>query len=350
MLKFKLMAPADDGDTGGGAGDRGDAWEPTELDEPVVDEAAVAAAAAATAAVDQLAADKVIADEAAAAKVIADEGKTPEELAAEKVVADAEKAAAGKKDSRIPAARHQEILNKERARRETVEAELAALKRGQTAVQTTAAIAKSETDLVTLEERHAQESLDGKTAEAAKTMTAIRKLERSIIEAQSTARIEAAESRAVERVRYDTACDRVEAAYPQLNESHADFDAEKSAEVVELQKAYQMTGLTQTQALQKAVKVLMPPETAKQEAAVVVTPKVTDKAALEKARVKTATEKVTDALAKTPASTAKVGADSDKAGGGTKTAADVIKMSQKDFASLDEATLARMRGDDFAGG
>ena len=214
-------------------------------------------------------------------------------------------------------------------------------------------ITKAESDLVALKASHAQLSLDGKTAEATAAMTAIRKLERSINEANANARIEAAETRAVERVRYDVACDRVEAAYPALDEKHDDFDREKSDEVIELQRAYQLTGLTQTAALQKAVKLIMPPETAKQQAAVVVMPKVpaagADPAAVVKAKKAAEVDAIAAALAKTPASTAKIGADSDKAGGGTKTAADVIKMSHKDFAALDDATLAQMRGDTFAG-
>ncbi len=63
------------------------------------------------------------------------------------------------------------------------------------------------------------------------------------------------------------------------------------------------------------------------------------------ARKAAAVEKTADAVAKTPANAVKAGTDSDKAGGGAITAKDAMKMSYKDFSALDEATLARMRGD-----
>ena len=42
-----------------------------------------------------------------------------------------------------------------------------------------------------------------------------------------------------------------------------------------------------------------------------------------------------------------MGQDSDKLGGGAVTAKDAMKMSDEDFAKLDEKTLARMRGDEL---
>jgi len=70
-----------------------------------------------------------------------------------------------------------------------------------------------------------------------------------------------------------------------------------------------------------------------------------DAAAVEAARKKAAVEKTAETVGKTPASAAKVGANSDAAGGGAVTAKDAMKMTYKDFAALDEATLATMRGD-----
>jgi len=47
---------------------------------------------------------------------------------------------------------------------------------------------------------------------------------------------QAAEARAVKRVRYDTTVERLEAQFPALNLDHADFDKAKTAEVLELKE------------------------------------------------------------------------------------------------------------------
>jgi len=248
------------------------------------------------------------------------------------------------KDTRIPAARHKEILDRERERREAVEAELAKYKQGGKIADVNAEIGEAEVTLVTLEAEYAKQMIDGEHEKAAATMTKIRRTERAINEKSAMMRETAAEARAVERVRYDTTVERLEALYPALDVDHEDFDKAKTDEVMELMSAYQTKGYTPTAALQKAVKLIMPPETKKQEDALKVELRV-DPAAVEKARKAAAVGKVADAIANTPASLGKAGMDSDKAGGGAVSAKDVLKMSYKDFAALDETTLAKMRGD-----
>jgi hypothetical protein len=63
-------------------------------------------------------------------------------------------------------------------------------------------------------------------------------------------------------------------------------------------------------------------------------------------RAAAARKKAADTAGKQPPSTAKIGQDSDKSGGGIN-ARDVMKMSQDDFSKLDEATLAKLRGDEL---
>jgi hypothetical protein len=298
---------------------------------------------------------KAIADGTVGTKKVEGEGEGDDDAkaaadkeAADKAAADAAAAAAGDKtkvkDTRIPAARHKEILDKERERREAVETELAKYKQGEKIAEVGADITAAETELLELETAYAKQVADGEVKDAAATMAKIRRTERSINEKNAQVREAAAEARAVERVRYDTTVERLEAQYPQLNPDDEAFDKTKTAEVLELKEAYQLKGFTPSAALQKAVKLIMPPITKAQEAATNVTPNV-DAAAVEKARKAAAVDKITDALAKTPASAAKVGKDSDAAGGGAVTAADVLKMSYADFSKLDEATLAKMRGD-----
>lgn len=251
----------------------------------------------------------------------------------------------GKKDTRLPLARHEEILARERARREAVETELAKYQKGQQVADLNADITKAEEKLVELEKKYAKQVADGQIDEAAATMALIRRTERGISEQTAQMREAAAEARAVERVRYDMTVERLEEQYPGLNPDSPEFNKEKTAEVLELKEAYQLKGYTPSAALQKAVKLLMPPMTVAQEKAVEVTPRV-DAQAVAAARKAAAVEKTAEAVSKTPANVAATtGLNSDAKGGGALTAKDVIKMSAKDFAALDQATLSKMRGD-----
>ena len=148
-----------------------------------------------------------------------------------------------------------------------------------------------------------------------------------------------------ERLRLEV--ERVEAAFPALNPDHEDFDAELLGDVADLKSTYERKGMTPTDALQKAVKKLLPTETVKQDDAVTVKPKVgaADAAAAVAAeRKKGAVAKTLEATSKQPASLAKAAMDSDK-DGGSVSAKDVLKMSFKDFSALSDETLAKMRGD-----
>jgi len=326
-----------DGDGGGDTAtvDRGDDFVPTGPDTPTPDTPAAPDAAAAEALEAELA-------EKEAAKVDpkADAGLKE----AVKGESDPDEPKTKSKDSRIPASRHKEILDKERARREAVEAKLAQYEQGGKIADLGAEITAAEDSLVTLEAKYAQQLTDGETKEAAATMTQIRRTERAINERAAATREAVATARAVEQVRYDTTVERLETQFPMLNVDHEDFDAGKTGEVLELKEAYQMKGYTPSAALQKAVKLIMPPETKGQEKALETEARV-DPKEVEKARKAAAVAKTADALGKTPASTTRVGANSDAAGGGAMTAADALKMPYNDFIKLDENTLAKMRGD-----
>lgn len=305
-----------------------------------VDDASLAAKAAADA--EKAAADKAAADAAAAAKK--GEGD-----------AEGDTSTTGKrKDTRIPLARHEQLLQAERDRRAAVEAQLARAQQADKVANTNAEIAQAETKLSELEAAHAKHVVDGDAAKAAAVMGEIRKLERSIIQTQSAIEVQAAEARAIERVRYDTTVERLEAAYPQLNEDHADFDKELMAEVVELRDAYVATGkYNRTAAIQKAVKTLVGAATTRQTTAVEsdvrVDPEAVAKAAADAAaatRTAAARAKAAEAAAKQPADLKKVGVDSSAMGGQIDGKA-VMRMSQAEFAALDEKTLARLRGDEI---
>lgn len=339
-ILHRFMAPAGEGDDLSAA-DRGDDWTPNDGDAAELKAAAEKAEADKKAAEDKAAADKKAAEDKAA----------EDKAAAEKGEGDKKDDKDGKKDTRIPLSRHKELLDKARERAEALERENATLKASQVVAKTSDDIAKVEANVATMEKDYLKLLADGKVDEAAAKMREIRTAERGIITATSALEIQAAEARAYERVKYDTTVERLEAAFPVINpDDEANYDKEKTAEVIELRDAFMATGkYTRADALQKACKTLLKPSTAKQESAVEVDVRV-DKDAVAKAaadeRKKAAVEKALETDKKQPPNTANVGSDSDKSGGVLK-ATDVIKMDQTAFKKLTDADLSRMRGDEI---
>lgn len=260
----------------------------------------------------------------------------------------AEEKKSNKREPKIPVARHKELLERERQRNEALARELAQYKGGQQIAATNDRIAEAEKSMLDMEKAYNKALINGDTEEASKLMSQIRSTERAIIEAKAEFKTQAAEARAYERVRYDMTVERLEAAYPVLNPDHDDYDEEVAKEVVELQDAYRLKGLTPAAAAQKAVKVLLGAETTRQERAITQEARVKEEDVAKKVaaeRKAAAVKKAVDTSGKTPPSTTKVGVDSDKMGG-VLTAKDIMKMNQDQFAKLSEADLARLRGDD----
>lgn len=318
--------------------DRGDDFVPTddtEVDNPIGDTAAAALEV------------ELAAAEAAKGIAKASADATSDTEDAE----DAEDAKPKpKQDTRMPLARHKEILEKERAQRAAVEQENTRLRQGTKLADTNEQLTTSENTLMGLEKEYAKLVVDGDAVQAAEKMREIRMAERSISETKANFNIQAAEARAYERVKYDTTVERLEAAYPAINPDHDDFDEELTTEIVELRDGYVATGkYSRAEAIQKAAKTLLGTRTTRQETAVVVDVKV-DKADLAKATAEerrlAQLKKNVDAATKQPASTAKVGLDSDKIGG-TLSSKEVMKMNQDQFAKLSETDLARIRGDEL---
>lgn len=252
----------------------------------------------------------------------------------------------------IPRDRHEKILEAERGKREALERQIASFQGAQVVVKTNEQITARETELSKLDAAYTKALADGETEKAATTMAQIRKLDREISALESESKIAAAEARAVESTRYSIALERVENTYPVLNEDHEDFNKETYDEVVDLMKAYRASGRTPTDALQKAVKVLLGASTASQKAATTVTPRVdADKAAgvdadkVRSDRKTGALDKALKAAKDSPATaTAKAGANND-ADGAQLTAKEAIKMKHDKFVKLSEDELSRLRGD-----
>ena len=308
-LFSRLMAPAGDDGSDAGGTDRGDDFEPTE-DE----------------------------GEAATAAAVVTGGEDDADPTADP-------AADKKREQRIPLSRHKDMLEKERTRRADLERQLAQYQRGSDVAALNEDITAAEDSILKMEQDYNELLSDGELKQASALMTKIRQTERSIVEAKSDMKIAAAESRATERARYNLVLERIETAYPQLNEDHTDFDADLMEDVIDLKDAYQRKGLTPTAAMQKAVDKVIGTTNKRQEAVIDTTPRVTTEDVAAE-RKKAAVSKTMDAVTRTPPSTARVGLDSNKAGGAL-TASDVIKLSQDDFRQLPDSALAKMRGDEL---
>lgn len=343
-MQQQYMAPTGEDGGGGGGDDRGDDFTPTGADaEGAVTEAEVAAVKAT--AVAAVAAEKEA--EAAAAEKEAEAATEKEAEAATETEDEGDDKPKKKGAPRIPLERHEAILSKERAARTALEAQIAQYQNGAKVADVNAELTAIETKILGMEKDYAQLLTDGQLDKAASTMADIRRLEREATEAKSDMKIQVAVATATERARFNIALERVEAAYPRLNPDHADHDAALEADVADLKATYERRGMTPTDALQKAVGVLAGAATAKQTAAVEVTPNAPTKDVAKELAAERKKEAVANALkatSATPPGTTKVGLDSDKAGG-TIGAKDVMKMSHKDFSALSQEALSSMRGD-----
>lgn len=343
-LLHALLAPffifADDAGGGGGKDDRGDNYiPPTDADDK-------AAAGGKTTDAEKAAEDERLAAELAAKGKDKDAGLGAAK-AGDKDDKDDKDDKGAKKDTRIPLARHTEILNRERAAREAAELEVSKLKEGQQAAKTNEELGKLETQVVEKEGKYAELLAEGNTKEAAVLMREIRTLERSIIEQKAEFRTQVATANAVEQVRFDAVIERIEAAYPQLKPGTDEYDKDLVAEVLDMQSAFVAKGHAPSAAMQKAVGYVVKPATGKQESATSVTPRVSAEEAADKVKEERATEqrkKNADAAGKQPAALANAGANSDAAGG-TLDAKTAIKMPYDKFSALTEEELSRMRGD-----
>lgn len=251
------------------------------------------------------------------------------------------------KGGAIPLARHEKLLKKERARREQLEAELAQSRAGQTVARVNDTLEKIENGLVEMEVKYNDLLAEGDTKAASQMMTQIRRKNAELNAVAAEQRDAEIMARAVEKVRYDEALDRIEEAYPELNPESAEYDEDVYQDVVDLMSAGRQRGLSPTKALQRAVQRVMGADTSAQKRATAATPRVDEADVAEELASKRRGEAVKrnlDAAKRTPPPTHRVGAGNDAAGGAL-TAKAVLEMGEEEFAGLSEKDLARLRGD-----
>ena len=327
-MMTRVQAPAKDDDLPGG--DYGDDFEPTGAD-----------------------ADDAADGDDSTGGASGDDGADESTSELREVVEDPEEApAAGAKGTGtpktgkwkfIPVDRHEKLLKKERARREELEAQLQQSRAGQEVVKVNDSLEKIEDTLVTMEEKYNDLLAEGDTKGAAALMTQIRRKNAELNALAAQHRDAEVMARAVEKVRYDEALDRIEEAFPELDPDADEYDSEIFQDVVDLMQAGRARGLSPTKALQRAVQRVMGVDTAAQKRAVTATPRVNEDNVASRRRGD-AVKRNIDAARRTPPATHRVGAGNDAAGGAL-TAKAVMQMDEDEFAKLSDKDLARLRGD-----
>ena len=324
LSRYQKQADDDGSDLPGGDADYGDDFTPT--DDGAED---------APAAKDDAGGEPAAADE--------DLRAAAEEL--EEGTEEAKKTGTPKsgKGKFIPLDRHEKLLKKERARREELEAQLSQSRAGQQMAQANEDLSRVEDELVAMEAKYNDLLAEGDTQTAAQLMTQIRRKNaelNSITAAQRDAEVMA---RAVEKVRFDEALDRIEEAYPELDPESEEYDEDTYQDVYDLMVAGRQRGLSATKALQRAVARVMGAETTAQKRATTATPRVDENDVASRRRGE-AVRRNLDAARRTPPATHRISANNDAAGGAL-TAKAVMSMSEDDFEKLSDKDLARLRGD-----
>lgn len=286
---------------------------------------------------DELAAEAEAAEKAA--KPDDENIETPEEKA-EREAEEAEQA--NKKRVRIPLSRHEEMLNKARQREEALVARVQELERTTKAApaERKDVLGEMKTKIAELQDKYEAHLFEGEKVEAKAVRAELETLREQYTDAKVANSSTQARVQTLDTLKYEAALAKVEADFPALNPDNEEtFDEAKATEVAELLVLFQKNGLTRQAALSKAVGYVM-------GAAKAGAPPDATAETLAQKRAQEARAKAAEASRRQPPDATKVGQDNDKAGNkdGGK-AIDVMKLSQAQFAKVDEETLSRLRGD-----
>lgn len=244
----------------------------------------------------------------------------------------------------IPKAVFDNRLRGEREAREAAERRAAELEIQLGKVTHTEETSKLEEQISNLEALHAQQLLDGKKDEAAKTMRDIRMTERRIALQENDRMSIQQREQTKEEIRLDLAIDRLEGQYDMMNPQSENYNQEAVDDVLGWQRVYMSRDrLPPSQALMRAADKVMgmysksaPPAEKKSDDTGL-------NAAHDTPRKESQLKKNLDADKAQPPSLSSVGHDSDKAG--VKDTLDMSKLSAEEYDALPEATKAKLRGD-----
>jgi hypothetical protein len=235
----------------------------------------------------------------------------------------------------IPRARFDKAQEKAKAREEALQHRIRELEQGKMTQQQSADLTALRTEIDELQDKYEDLLLDGKKAEAKALRAQIRDREEALVDFKAQTTSQAFRDQTLDQLKYESALAAAEASHPELNPDHESFDPALTDEVAELMEAYLARGYRRQAALERAVRYV-----------VGAAKPTNEREDTRLARDRAAREKSAAANSKQPQSMAKVGIDSDRAGKSDK-GPDITRMSQEQFAKLDEETLAKLRGDDF---
>lgn len=228
---------------------------------------------------------------------------------------------------------------KARAREQALLEQIEQLKSGQQTNAEHKAVDDMRAKIEELQDKYEDLILDGRKDEARKVRKQVDTMRDQMFEHQTAAKSDAARKAAIEELTYNAQLAGFESTYPALNPDSADFDEAKVTEVASLLGAFTKSGMDRAAALGKAVKYVMGPPQPQKTADAAKT--------LAEERARKAREKAADANGRQPANTNRVGLDTDKAGGSGSTGVDILRMSQENFAKLDDELKSKMRGDEL---
>jgi hypothetical protein len=321
--------------------DRGDDFKPTgpDADADEVDDKKAADPAKDEDGDDDDEVDAAKRAEAAAKKLEAEDEEEEDE----------EKKEEPRKKIRIPKERLDQEIAKRRAAEARAAERIQELERQIAAGRQSADVEAIEKKIKELDDKYDDLIADGEKDKAKAVKAEMRLYERQLSRAEATAAALQSKTEALAEYRYDMALSQIEMEYPELNpDLEEDFDKDKAEEVADLIEALKRRGNSPEIALKRAVKyVLGPPKRAEKAAA--EADRDIEKDGLRRAqedRDLEARRKAADVAKKQPANLGKHGKDSDSMGGGIPNAGQIARMTQDQFAKLDEETKAKLRGDE----
>lgn len=310
LFSFKMAPANNDGDDLSGAVDRGDDLlppDPVEIDTNEIKE--------------QLDLDL-------------DEAKPSDEQTkdAQNESADDEETEKPKK-GRSANERIQDLINKNKTREAEYQAKIKELEESQARMKLAEDVTEVEARLAEMEEKYAQMLMDGEAKQATQLRSEIRKLEKAMYTQQARLESTHAKDAAKEEIKYDSTVSGLEATYPQINPDSEDYDPDSVEEILSIHRGLVTQGLPPSLSIQRAVKYVLGAPTE-------------DTASSDRGlqRIKDTKVRNADASKRQPASTQKVGVDSDKLGGSLDEQS-ILKMNYDDFSKLSDEALAKMRGD-----
>jgi hypothetical protein len=267
-------------------------------------------------------------------------GLAPEEEAPEEEEEEEEEA----QGPLIPKTRFDEAVGRERAEKERLASQLAALEKRDADRAVAQDMQKASAQIKTMIKEHTQMLADGELDKASDLMGDILQLQSDMADYRSQAYADQGRSQAKSEIQYDAVVARLEMEYPEINPDNVDgFDSEAVRKV----QAY-MTGLqtnekmSPSKALQEAVATILGAKRAMEGQSDDARRRAADELGVR--RKEAAVTKGLDANRRQPANLKDVGKDHDREGGVLDAAA-VMKLPYAEFEKLSDEKLSQLRGD-----